>query len=87
MEDCQYYRDGRCLGTKEMDPCNRDTCDVYPYPTKRANRVGESICKLCGGQLESVYYAHLAGLNVVSNTLGEKYSLKRCTTCGLLYAE
>ena len=37
-ETCIYYREGRCIGTKEIDPCNcggtMEKCDFYKSDAK-----------------------------------------------------
>ena len=30
-DDCTYYRNGRCMGTKDMEACNGDKCKNFKF--------------------------------------------------------
>ena len=64
MISCDAYKNGRCLGTKEVDPCNCDgdkaKCSFYENVRKQgkaAEKVNETkqhmikFCPFCGRRL------------------------------------
>lgn len=30
-DECAYYKNGRCMGTKELDPCLQGKCDHMKF--------------------------------------------------------
>ena len=67
---CSCYKNGRCLGTKEVEVCsckgNTSVCDFYPQ--KRNNKTAESIMKNVDNISDTI--------KEISDKLVEKY----CTT-------
>ena len=69
MISCDAYKNGRCLGTKEVDPCNcggdKVKCSFYENIRKQ------------GRELEKTYES-----NYIKNAIASYYLDHFCPFCG-----